>query len=99
MVSSEAAITLTDGDLIPLAALGLDSSMGTLFDTLSPHARVVTAVIPFVFAIIVRLMFGRSRTVGWLITLATMWFAVNILVAPYSARMRQDLRNLPSLLR
>jgi len=73
--------------------------MGNLFDTLSPHARVVTAVLPFVFAIIVRCMFGRSRVTGWLVTVATMWFAVNVLVAPYSARMRQDLRNLPTLLR
>jgi hypothetical protein len=73
--------------------------MGTLLDTLTPHARVVTAVMPFVFAVIVRLMFGRSRFTGWLITVATMWFAINILVAPYSARMRQDIRNLPSLLR
>jgi hypothetical protein len=73
--------------------------MGMLLDSLTPHARVLTAVMPFVFATIVRLMFGRSRATGWLLTVATMWFAVNILVAPYSARMRQDLRNLPSLLR
>jgi hypothetical protein len=72
---------------------------GNLFDSLSPHARLATAVLPFVLAMGVRLMFGRSRVGGWLITLATAWFAVNVLVAPYSAHMRQDLRNLGSLIR
>ena len=72
---------------------------GHLLDALSPHARVVTAVLPFVFATAVRLMFGKSRVTGWLITAATVWFGVNVLMAPYSARMRQDLRDVGSLLR
>jgi len=60
---------------------------------------VATAVLPFVWAMMIRLIFGKSRVTGWLITVATVWFAVNVLIAPYSARMRQDLRNVGSLLR
>jgi hypothetical protein len=72
---------------------------GQLLNTFSPNARVATAVLPFVVAMLVRLMFGKSRVTGWLITAATVWFAVNVLMAPYSARMQQDLRNMGSLLR
>ncbi|MBS1859545.1 MAG: hypothetical protein JST11_29500 [Acidobacteria bacterium] len=67
---------------------------GNLLDDLSPHARVATAVLPFVVAMLVRLLFGRTRTAGWLITISTVWFAVNVLVAPYSEGMRSDIRNL-----
>lgn len=66
---------------------------GNLFDDLSPHARVATAVLPFAVAMIMRLFFGRTRAVSWLITLSTVWFAANVLMAPYSAGMRQDIRN------
>jgi hypothetical protein len=65
-----------------------------LLDGLSPHARVVTALLPFVIAMAMRLLMGRTRTASWLITLATVWFAVNVLMAPYSDHMRQDIRNL-----
>jgi hypothetical protein len=65
---------------------------GTLLDDLSPHARVATAVVPFAIAMLFRLLFGASRTTSWLITLATVWFAVNVLMAPYSAHMRQEVR-------
>ncbi len=70
-----------------------------LFEHLSPHARVATAVIPFVMAMLVRLALGKSRLTGWLITAATVWFAVNVLVAPYSDRMRQDIYNLQYIFR
>ena len=70
-----------------------------LLDTVSPHVRVATAVLPFVAAMVVRLMFGKSRVTGWLITASTLWFVVNILMAPYSDRMRQDLRDVGSILR
>ena len=39
------------------------------------------------------------RLEGRLITAATVWFAMNVLVAPYSARLRQDIRDVGSLLR
>ena len=69
-----------------------------LFYDLSPHARVVTAVLPFVLAIFLRLMLGSHPLTRWLISLGGMWFAANILMAPYSAGMRQDIRNLRTLL-
>jgi hypothetical protein len=31
---------------------------------------------------------------SWLITLTTMWFVINVLAAPYSAPMRQEIQNL-----
>ena len=65
-----------------------------LLDDLSPHARVATAVLPFVVAMVFRLLLGRTRVAGWLITLATVWFAVNVLMAPFSAPMRQDIRRM-----
>jgi len=69
-----------------------------LLDGLSPAARVATAVLPFVLAIMLRLTSGKSKTADWLITLATVWFATNVLMAPYSAGMRQGIRNLGRLL-
>ena len=71
---------------------------GNLFDGLSPHARVVTAVLPFAVAIFVRLVLGNNQLTRWLISLSVLWFAANVLMAPYSAGMRQDIRNLRTLL-
>jgi hypothetical protein len=34
-----------------------------------------------------------------MVTLSTMWFAINILMAPYSAGMRQDIQSLTSMFR
>ena len=73
-------------------------SPGDIFNDLTPHARVVTAVLPFVIAVSVRLVLGNNRLTRWLISLSVMWFAANILMAPYSAGMRQDIRNLRTLL-
>ena len=66
----------------------------TFLDQLSPHMRVATAVLPFAVAIAMRLLLGGNALTRWLVTLSTMWFAANILMAPYSAGMRQDIRNL-----
>ncbi len=71
---------------------------GNLLDDLSPHARVATAVLPFVLAMLVRLLFGKTKTASWLITLTTVWFAAVVLMAPYSLGMRQDIRDLGRLL-
>ena len=71
---------------------------GDLFSELSPHARVATAVAPFVVALLLRIILGNCRTTRWMISLGTVWFAVNVLMAPYSAGMRQDIRNWRSLL-
>jgi len=71
---------------------------GDLIDSLSPHARVATAVLPFVAAIVLRLVLGNNAFTRWLVSLSVMWFAANVLMAPYSAGMREDLRNLRTLL-
>ncbi len=68
-------------------------------ESLSPHARVATAVLPFVLAIIVRIVLGKNKLTRTLISLATMWFAINVLMAPYSARMREDIQELQYMFR
>ena len=68
-----------------------------LLDDLSPHARVATAVLPFVAAIALRLVLGKSRLTGLLVSISTVWFAINILLAPYSAHMRQDIERLETM--
>jgi hypothetical protein len=72
--------------------------IGKLFQNLSPHARVATAVAPFVLAMVARLFFGGNRTTGWLITAGTAWFVVNVFLAPYSPQMRQDILSIRSWL-
>jgi hypothetical protein len=68
--------------------------LGHLFDHLSPHARVAAAVAPFVVVMAARLVWGKSQTMSWLITLTTVWFVINVMMAPYSAPMRQEIQNL-----
>ena len=69
-------------------------SPGRIFDHLSPYARVVTAIAPFLLAIVFRLIFGKNRLTRILLSVSTVWFAANIFMAPYSYGMRQDLANL-----
>jgi hypothetical protein len=72
--------------------------MGWL-DDLSPHARVATAVLPFLIAILVRVFVGKTKITSLLFSVGTIWFAINVLMAPYSARMQQDILELRSLFR
>ena len=65
---------------------------------LSPPARVVTAVLPFALAIFMRLLMGNSRLTRSLISIGVLWFAANVLMAPYSAGVRMGIRNLRTLL-
>jgi hypothetical protein len=67
---------------------------GSFFQALSPFARVGTAVVPFLIAIVVRLALGRSRATDILITVTTCWFVVNVLIAPFSIEMQQDLHQV-----
>jgi hypothetical protein len=71
----------------------------SLLEDLSPHARVATAVLPFALAVVLRIVLGRNRLTRALVSLGTMWFVVNILMAPYSVRMRQDIQDLGSIFR
>jgi hypothetical protein len=68
--------------------------LAKFFADLGPYARIGTAVAPFVVAILLRLLFGKNRLTGFLIYLATMWFMANVLTAPYSLRMQQELRQI-----
>jgi hypothetical protein len=65
--------------------------LGSIFTHLSPYARVLTAVMPFLLAIAIRFIHGKNRVTQVLLSISTMWFAVNILLAPYSAGMQRDL--------
>ncbi|HWC96731.1 MAG TPA: hypothetical protein VG456_08275 [Candidatus Sulfopaludibacter sp.] len=71
----------------------------SLFDDLTPHARVATAIAPFLAAIVLRLVFGKNKVTRILLSISTTWFAINILMAPYSANMRQDLEDVRSMFR
>lgn len=66
----------------------------SILTDLGPYARVTTAVLPFVAASALRLMFGKCRPTRLLLSLSIMWFAVNVLLAPYSSRMQQDISGL-----
>jgi len=67
---------------------------GIVFGTIAPDQRVMTAVIPFAIAMLLRLILGRTQFTRWAVTLGTMWFAFNVLLAPYSTGIRQDLLDL-----
>jgi hypothetical protein len=41
-----------------------------------------------------RLIFGKNRVTRALLSISTIWFALNVFLAPYSNGMRQDLVNL-----
>jgi hypothetical protein len=74
-------------------------SPGSLVDAISPHARVATALIPFLAALVLRLLFGKNRVTRAALSVATMWFAINVLIAPYSFDMRQEILRLGAHLR
>jgi hypothetical protein len=66
----------------------------TPLDGLTPDARVGTALAPFLVAMLLRVMLGKTEFTRWSIALSTMWFAINVLLAPYSAGVRQNLMEL-----
>jgi hypothetical protein len=71
----------------------------SIFEELSPHARVATAVLPFVAAILLRLILGKSRLTQVLVSVSTTWFAINVLLAPLSQGMRRDILDVRSWFR
>jgi hypothetical protein len=72
---------------------------GNVIDDLDPTFRVVLAAGPFVAAMILRVIFGRSGWARWLVTLATVWFTINVLLAPYSGAIRREVLWLGSVFR
>jgi uncharacterized membrane protein len=53
---------------------------------------------PFVAASALRMMFGKNRKTRLLLSVSVMWFAMNVLIAPYSAEVQQDLSRLGNML-
>jgi hypothetical protein len=73
--------------------------MGNLVEAISPHARVATALIPFLAAIVLRLLLGKNAFTRAALSVATMWFAINVLLAPYSVELRREILNIGTRLR
>ena len=65
--------------------------LGSILNHLSPYARIITAVMPFLLAVAIRFICGKNQVTKVLLSISAMWFAVNILLAPYSAGMQRDL--------
>ncbi len=70
-----------------------------IFDALSPHARVATAVLPFVAAMVLRVLVGRTMVTRYAVSFTTLWFLINVLLAPYSTGMTEDLLTLRGFFR
>jgi hypothetical protein len=70
-----------------------------IFEDLSPHARVANAVLPFVAAMLLRILLGTNRLTRVLLSISTTWFAINVLMAPLSEGMRRDILDLRSWFR
>jgi hypothetical protein len=71
----------------------------SFLDYLSPEMRVQVAVAPVVIAMLLRFMLGRTQFTRWSIAIGTMWFAINVLLTPYSAGIREDLMEVSSRFR
>ena len=61
---------------------------------LTPDERVGLALAPFVVAMVLRLMLGRTQFTRWSVALSTMWFAINVLLTPYTTGVREELIHL-----
>ncbi|MGD0871297.1 MAG: hypothetical protein ABSB88_17230 [Bryobacteraceae bacterium] len=68
--------------------------LGSILHHLSAYARVLTAVMPFLLAITIRFLYGKNRVTQVLLSISSMWFAVNVLLAPYSAGMQRDIAHV-----
>jgi hypothetical protein len=53
-------------------------------DRVLPYLQVATALAPLMLAMLIRLAAGGNRVTRVLISLATTWFAVNVLLSPFT---------------
>lgn len=60
---------------------------------------MATAVGPFLIALVLRLMLGKNKLTRVLLSISTTWFAINILLTPYSAGMRTDIESIRQIFR
>ncbi len=65
---------------------------------ISPHARVATAILPVILALAARIVWGPNKLTKTLLSACTIWLVVNVVVAPYSEGMQQDIMMLRSKL-
>jgi hypothetical protein len=65
-----------------------------IFESQGAHSHLVSAVAPFAAALILRLLLGKSRLTTWLVSLGTMWFVINVLLAPYSLEAQHEMESL-----
>jgi hypothetical protein len=42
-------------------------------------------------ALLLRVLLGRTEFTRWIVMLCAMWFAIDVLVTPYSSGIRQEL--------
>ncbi|HUI80511.1 MAG TPA: hypothetical protein VLY24_21450 [Bryobacteraceae bacterium] len=63
------------------------------FQELPPNTRVAVALLPFLLALVGRLIFGKNRTTGTMLWLATMWFALSVILLPVSLEIL-DIRRI-----
>jgi hypothetical protein len=91
---SEDSLTGTGG-----GPLNFHMGPWTMFEEFTPHARVITAIGPFLMAIVMRLILGKNKLTRMLLSLSTTWFAINVLLAPYSGRMQAELQSLRYMFR
>jgi len=60
---------------------------------------MATAIAPLAVATVVRVVAGKGRFSTVLASLASAWFAINVLIAPYSSRMQRDIAAVRGLFR
>jgi uncharacterized membrane protein len=65
-----------------------------ILESVGLHAHLASAVVPFVVALMLRFLLGRSRFTTWLVSLSVMWFAINVLMAPYSLEAQREIESL-----
>jgi hypothetical protein len=70
-----------------------------VLDSFTPDERVALAVAPFVAGMLLRWLLGRSQFTRWGTAFGTMWFAINVLLTPYTAGVRQGLIELGNTFR
>jgi hypothetical protein len=58
---------------------------------LTPEEQLAAAIAPFAVALLLRILLGRTPFTRWVVMFSTMWFAINVLGAPYSAAIRQEI--------
>jgi hypothetical protein len=71
----------------------------SIFEDLTPHARVATAIAPFVVASVLRVALGKNRLTKAFLSLSTLWFTVSVFMAPYSQQMQQDVIHMEAMFR